>query len=163
MAALDNRIDVMDLLVEEHGVDVNTPNVYRDDWSQSILAEVAESGIITAVTWLVEHGADLEATNSLNHYTPLWAACSGYLRVVRILLEAGANPNCVKASSGNSALYMCAQHDRVAFAAELLHFGADPNLTHQPVQSGGVKMTPVMVALCNGHCEMLAMLMNAGA
>jgi ankyrin repeat protein len=164
MAAIDNRIDVLDLLVEEHGVDVDTPICYPHE-KKSILSEVSEGGIITAVTWLIQHGADLEAEASVNSYTPLWAACIGYLRVVRILLEAGANPNCVKESSGNSALYMCAQHDKVALGAELLHFGADPNLTHQDIDAGmpGMKMTPVMVALCNGHQEMVAMLMNAGA
>jgi ankyrin repeat protein len=93
----------MDLLVEEHGVDVNTPICYQEDCAvSSIMTEVAEIGIIKAVEWLIQHGADLEAKASENSYTPLWAACSsGYLRVVRILLEAGANPNCVKASSGN--------------------------------------------------------------
>jgi hypothetical protein len=45
VAAFDNRIDVMDLLVEEHGVDVNTPICYKDDsfdCLNSIVTEVAE-------------------------------------------------------------------------------------------------------------------------
>lgn len=165
MAAVDNRIDVLDLLVEEHGVDVNTPIRYKEDSLFSILTEVAEIGIIKAVEWLIQHGADLEAQASQNSYTPLWAACSdSYLRVVRILLEAGANPNCIRASTGNSALYMCAQQGKVALATELIHFGADPNLTRKPIIPAlPVKMTPLIVALCNGHLEMVAMLMNAGA
>jgi ankyrin repeat protein len=165
MAAIDNRIDVMDLLVEEHGVDVNTSICYKEDALSSILTEAAEVGIITAVKWLIQHGADLEAAARESSYTPLWAACSdSYLRIVRILLEAGANPNCVRQSSGNSALYVCAQQGKVAMAAELLHFGADPNLTYKPkIASLPVKMTPLVVAVCNGHIEMVAMLMNAGA
>jgi ankyrin repeat protein len=59
---------------------------------------------------------------------------------------------------------MCAQTGNVALAAELLHFKADTNLTHAPFNPiVPVKMTPLLVALRNGHHEMVAMLMNAGA
>jgi hypothetical protein len=170
LAAVDNRIDILDLLVEEHGVDVNTPIRYKENSWSTILTEVAQEGIVKAVDWLIQHGADLEAAANNNSYTPLWGACgAGYLRVARILLEAGANPNCVRtrtgsSSTGSSALCVCAQDGKMALAAELLHFGADPNLTHKPkLPAMPVKMTPLIVALCNGHLEMVAMLMNAGA
>ncbi|KAF4703870.1 hypothetical protein FOZ62_014870 [Perkinsus olseni] len=42
---------------------------------------------------LLEHGADLEAENSLN-FTPLMTAClAGNPKVVKFLLDKGANPN----------------------------------------------------------------------
>lgn len=67
-------------------------------------------------------------------FTPLmWAAGAGRFRIVKLLLEAGADP-LLRSPSGNSALhYAVRSRSRIASRAVrlLLEWGADPALTNR--------------------------------
>ena len=77
---------------------------------------------------LVEAAADLEAKTSDTSSTPLHvAAGSGHWEVVRVLVGAGANPNC-RALMGETPLYLAAAHGHLEAVRELFSAKADASL-----------------------------------
>ena len=60
-------------------------------WSRTPLLDAAMHGFVEVVAALLDHGADIQATNC-SHFTPLhWAAWGGHVEVVKLLLERGAD------------------------------------------------------------------------
>ncbi|NNF27577.1 MAG: hypothetical protein HKN73_10190 [Gemmatimonadetes bacterium] len=80
--------EVLRLLLE-HGFDPNRPG-----WlGQTALHHYAGRGEAGNVLLVIEHGADLDATDDEHHGTPMaWAAAEGHGEVVQLLLEHGADP-----------------------------------------------------------------------
>ncbi|CAI5738086.1 unnamed protein product [Hyaloperonospora brassicae] len=95
----------------------------------------------------------------LNRRTPLhWAAVSGALEVVNILLEAGADSN-FQDARGRSPLHWAARLNKTDVVRSLLKAGADPKLVDLDY------MTPLMCA-ANGldaTRELVGILTSAGA
>ncbi len=87
-----------------------------------------------------------------------WAAASGNVEIVGLVLEAGADPN----AAGNcspSALHIAAARGDVKVASMLLDHGADPNAR---VGRGGP--TPLEYALLlSGNADMARLLVSRGA
>lgn len=90
---------------------------------------------------LLEGGADVYAANELAR-TALHEASEGYLQayhqgaeLVRILLDAGANPNAQDAE-GNTALHLAARCGELDSARLLIDGGADPALRNKAGQRG---------------------------
>ncbi|MFH1725633.1 MAG: ankyrin repeat domain-containing protein [Elusimicrobiota bacterium] len=79
----------------ESGVDVNEKKSWDDTGANSdstALHAAAHFGRVGMVRYLIEQGADVNATSGAN-YTPLHnAAWTGQVRVTKMLLEAGADP-----------------------------------------------------------------------
>jgi ankyrin repeat protein len=94
--------------------------------------------------------------------TPLYtAAVQGELAIVRLLLEAGADPN--QESSGESEgipLCAAASWGRTEVVRLLLEHGADPNLAERPKDGA---MTALRWARRKGHSETAQVLLEAGA
>jgi len=60
-------------------------------WARTALLDAAMHGFTEAAEALLDHGADIEATNC-SHFTPLhWAAWGGHMPVVKLLLARGAD------------------------------------------------------------------------
>ena len=78
------------------------------------------------VAWLVEKGANLNGI--ADNDSPLLAASQlGHLKVCRILLAAGADPN-FKDSSGETALHKASGNGHLDVLDLLLSSGADPTI-----------------------------------
>ncbi|KAE8996754.1 hypothetical protein PR003_g19669 [Phytophthora rubi] len=95
----------------------------------------------------------------LNRRTPLhWAAVSGALEVVDLLLEAGADPN-FQDAQGRSPLHWAARLNKADVARSLIQAGADPRLVDLDF------MTPLMCAASglDASRELFGVLTSAGA
>ncbi|KAL4101499.1 hypothetical protein PRIC1_005251 [Phytophthora ramorum] len=95
----------------------------------------------------------------LNRRTPLhWAAISGSLEAVNLLLEAGADPN-FQDAGGRSPLHWAARLNRTDVVRSLLQAGADPKMVDLDY------MTPLTCAACglDATREMFGVLTTAGA
>ncbi|CAI5707424.1 unnamed protein product [Peronospora effusa] len=95
----------------------------------------------------------------LNRRTPLhWAAISGALEVVDLLLEAGADPN-FQDARGRSPLHWAARLNKTDVVRSLLEGGADPKMVDIDF------MTPLMCAASrlDATRELFGILTSAGA
>ncbi|MBL7714809.1 MAG: ankyrin repeat domain-containing protein [Bdellovibrionales bacterium] len=125
-------------------------------------ASLAHSGaqkIIDAIEVLIVRGrANPNAQDTAyvgDDRTALQAAASGgSLRLVKLLLAAGADPNRLNRHN-ESALHFAAEKGHTAIVQELLKWGALPDL-----KSRHTAMTPLMVAAENGNLDVIQVLVQ---
>jgi ankyrin repeat protein len=100
---------------------------------------------------LIHAGADLEARDSHEKNTPLIAICWGGnkecgVKIVRLLLEAGADPN-ARRKEDSTPLIFVARYGNIEMIKLLLDHGADPSLKRHD------GMNAYQIALAGGHSE----------
>jgi uncharacterized protein len=115
-------------------------------------------GHAEVVTWLVAHGADINAVaRNPQRIMPLHAAAAnGNLEIVQTLLDAGADVNAAQAG-GFTPLHTAADSDSVPLARLLLDHGADPTL---PSDAG---QTPLVLAEEKGNHSVVEYLRGRSA
>src|SRR5215831_853724 len=110
---------------------------------------------------LVERGAPVDGI-SLYGSSPLYAAAvQGEAEIVRILLDAGADPN--RESAGESEgtpLCAAASWGHAEVVRLMLQYGADPNRIERTDE---VAMTALAWARRNHHDEVVRLLLESGA
>ena len=95
------------------------------------LTESYDFGNISRSRRLIKAGADV---NVINKYgvTPMFIASqNGYLEIVDLLLEAGADVNTAHKESGLTPLWIAAQQGHSEIIRRLLKAGADVNATQK--------------------------------
>ncbi len=85
------------------------------------------------------------------------AASNGAIKLVKILLENGADPNLTN-RVGETPLFAAAEKGRTDVVAELLARGVQVN-----IRSKFTQMTPLMMAAENGHSEVVKLLLEKKA
>lgn len=75
--------------------------------------------------FLIQHGADIESTNTLGQTPLMWAAKRGNLDVTQCLVEQGAKLE-TKDRNGSTALYLAKSHGQTNVAHLLINKGAIP-------------------------------------
>lgn len=151
-ACVDGHAKVVIYLLQQ-GVDVNA----RAGHFGSALGAACRSGSTPIVAALLAADADVELTDIEENISPLYPASrNGYLPIVKMLLDAGANAG-APIKNGTTPLSAAANNGRLDVVKLLLASGADVDYR----SDGG--WTPAVFAANNGHAETLQELLNNGA
>jgi ankyrin repeat protein len=169
LACINGNAAIIEALIKA-GADPNTAL----PGGETALMTCSRTGKIEAVKVLLAHGADLSAKESGHGQNALfWAAAEGNVDVVNALIKAGADIH-YRLISGFTPLLIAVREGKLTVVKALVKAGADVNETAQPgkgspphqSQGRGVPMagTPAIVlAVENGHFELAAWLLDAGA
>ena len=148
-------------LLLEAGADANA----KMKGGESVLMLAARSGQVDAVKALLARDADPKLRERLGQTALMWAAAEGHTAVVRALIEAGADVN-VTLDSGFNAFFFAVREGHLDTVRTFLAAGADVNAMMQRPggrRPRGPAMSPLMLALQNGHYELAIVLVDAGA
>lgn len=119
-AANHQHFEVMKVLVEDGGADVNTHKA--NGWSS--LHFCSSSGDVRMASFLLRHGAAVDTRNR-DGATPLFLACrAGHEGVVEELLKAGADVS-IRIQSNRSPLHVAVAGGHEGVVRQLLRVGAD--------------------------------------
>ena len=129
-------------------------SVVNDDGSAA-LHLTTQRGCLAVTNELVKAGAALEAKTAKEGCTSLdLAAERNHWEVVKLLIEAGANPNC-RRLDGSTPLYSAAYRGHMATIKVLVRAKADPLLTARSSNLPRMTFVPLDVAAQNGHLEIV--------
>lgn len=140
----------------ESGADINA---VEDEWSRSALHFASRQCSPEVVAWLVKNGADINQPDRVG-YTPLMVAINeGRLETTASkLLELGADARTVD-KQATSVLHLACMLDMdiPKTVAQLISHGADVN------QQSDLGVSPLMVAIQEGHIESVRTFLELGA
>lgn len=161
LACQNGNAQICDLLLQS-GADPNTSL----PGGETALMTAARTGSLEAVRMLVKRGAEVEATERKGQTALMWAAAAGNAQVVRFLLEQGAQAD-RSLPSGFNALFFAVRAGNREVVQTLLDAGQDVNQAARPAQPNGKGLrngtSPLLLATENGHFELAAELLKAGA
>ena len=170
LAATNGNADVIALLLDA-GADANVS--LRG--GETVLMTAARTGNLAAVNALLAGGADPRAREGRDQTALMWAAAEGHTAIVEALLEAGAD---IRATlrSGFTPMFFAVRAGHINVARRFLSAGVDVNAvlervnegpdaavnnaSYRPVDDG---MSPLLMAVRNGHFELALALVRAGA
>lgn len=120
------------------------------------LAATTRNGA-TMASFLIKHGASLDALNGSGATALHVAAAANNIDVAAVLIAAGANPNVRDAQYQETPLHIAAGYGYTDFANLLLSKGADINA----IDSAGD--TPLYYAAMDGRTDVIPSLVKSGA
>ena len=142
---------------------------------ETVLMTAARTGSLAAVEALLAEGADPNAREARDQTALMWAAAEGHTPIAKALLAAGADVN-ASLRSGFTPLFFAVRGGHIDATRTLLAAGVDVNAeltrvkdgpdaavnnaTYRPVDDG---MSPLLLAVRNGHFELAVELLKAGA
>ena len=142
---------------------------------ETVLLTAARAGSLDVVEALLAKGADPNARERRQQTALMWAAAEGHAAVVEALVDAGAEINATL-PSGFTPMFFAVREGHIAVVKTLVKAGADVNGTlerakngpdhavnnasYRPVDDG---MSPLLLAVRNGHFELAVELVKAGA
>jgi ankyrin repeat protein len=129
---------------------------------ETALMTASRTGRLGPVQALLARGADVNAHERKGQTAMMWAAAEGHVEVVDALLGADADFR-KPLRSGFSPFFFAVREGRSKVVFRLLKAGVDINEPLRPEQGGGKAITPLILAVENGHFELAAALLEAGA
>jgi len=170
LASTNANVELVTLLLAS-GADVSA--VLRG--GETSLMTAARTGSPDAVVALLASGADPNVKESREQTALMWAAAEGHTSIVESLVEAGADVH-AKLRSGFTPMFFSVREGHIGVSRALLKAGVDVNevlhrlqaepdpkvnnASFRPVDEG---MSPLLMAVRNGHFELAVMLVKAGA
>ena len=115
-------------------------------------------GDLERAKFLIDHGADVNATDKKGYTSLIYAILNGNLNVATLLLDRGANVNAARTNDGVTSLMIASEFGHLEIARRLLDRGANVNAAR--TNDG---MTSLMWASLNGHLEIAHLLLDQGA
>lgn len=169
---------------ESHGSKVLTTSISADEATARLknFFGLLHVDRVAELRELINAGADVDATDA-HVVTPLWKASKeGYTEAVKLLLKAGADVN-IADLDNRTPLYVASENGHREIVQLLLQAKADVNMARLfPLQlvtadtdfaklrrdaRAGIipagRITPLYVAVENGHSEIVRLLLDAGA
>ena len=144
------------------GDDPNAPQPELPNWRplEAAIEELGSGASVEVVRLLIKHGADVNAWDLAHSLTPLHRAMfHENEQTIRLLLEAGADPNPVS-NQGDSALRLAVEQNNLEMAALCLHYGASQTIN----ESGGFCGNTVLgLAALKLNLPMIELLLEGGA
>lgn len=102
--------------------------IHVDSTVSNDLLRSLEPAVMAVAEWLLRAGADIDLPDD-NGFTPLhYAAHSGFLPLVKLLLERGANPNARTSNELRTPLHLAAAMGHTAVLAVLMANGGNMDL-----------------------------------
>jgi ankyrin repeat protein len=142
---------------------------------ETVLMTAARTGSLAAVDALLANGADPDARERRGQTALMWAASEGHLGIVNAILEAGADVH-GSLRSGFNPMFFAVREGRIDVVYRLLKAGVDVNAVLERVKEGPDAavnnasylpvddgMSPLLLAVRNGHFELAVELIEAGA
>ena len=146
-------------LIDREGLEVGAGPVENDKIlsreGATPLHFAALGGHLELVRRLVERGADVHARTHMLQ-TPLHFAAGRNVDVMRLLLDAGADPNAID-RQGVTALHPSVREGDANCVRLLLERGCDPNIASE------LGSTPLMVAAMRQLPDVVTLLLGSGA
>jgi ankyrin repeat protein len=156
LAAQQGSQAVLDLLLKA-GANPNDP-VNFVNAGETPLMSAARSANVDAVKALARAGADVNAKETWSGQTALmWAAAEGDSAMASTLLELGADLR-ARSNGGTTAFQFAVRRGDMPTVQAMLAAGADVN-DKRP----GDFATPLLVAIINGHEDLVDLLLDKGA
>jgi len=122
-------------------------------YGASAIADAAMKGDKAAVKALIEHQADVNASQADGATALQWAAYSNDLEMADLLLRAGASVKLAN-HDGATPLSLACENGSAAMIEKFLSAGAEVN------EKGPHGETPLMMASRNGNVEAMKVLLN---
>jgi ankyrin repeat protein len=163
-ASKNGNAAIVKLLLDA-GADANTTL----KGGETALMLAARSGNVEAVKALLARGANPNARERLGQTALMWAAAEGQTAVVRTLIDAKADINAA-IDNGFTAFFFAVREGHLDVVRALLAAGVDVNaMTERPANASGrtgariPPVSPLPLAVQNGHFELALALVDAGA
>ena len=169
--AATNRNAVLVRLLLDAGADANASL----QGGETVLMTAARTGSVEAVNVLLAKGADPNARERRDQTALMWAAAEGHAPVVEALVGARADVY-ADLESGFTPMFFAVRGGHIETVQTLLDAGVDVNQVLERVQDGPDKevnnatyrpvddgMSPLLMAIRNGHFELAVALVKAGA
>lgn len=161
LACTNGNPAIVKLLLEA-GADVNTSL----PGGETVLMTASRTGHLAPVQALLARGSDVNARECKGQTALMWAAADGHVEVVDALIKAGADFRS-SLPSGFTPLFFAIREGRSKVVFRLLEAGATVNesmrLERRNGQVRGKAISPLIMAIENGHFELAAALLKVGA
>ncbi len=132
----------------------------------TLLMLASRTGDASVVEQLIDAGADIDARDAKKQTSLMWASAEGNAEVVKTLLDAGAEYDRAL-TTGFTPFFFAVREGRRDVAGLFLDRGVEVNAMMNPKNTGGRNprrgMTALHLAIENGHFELAADLLRAGA
>ena len=121
------------------------------------VADAAMRGDATSVRHLLQRGTDVNAAQGDGLTALHWAAMNDDLKMVEMLVYAGANVKASTRIGGYTPLFMASRTGNAAIVGALLDAGADA------IAVAATGATPLMLAAASGSADAVTRLLDHGA
>ena len=135
------------------------PNITDDTYGCTCLhIAVDQECSIEVVQAIIDHGADVNATNKENVTAFVIASNFGYTDAINVLLNASADPNMTDDTYGDTCLHKAVRQGCSSDVLQaIIDHGVDVNATNK------YNVTAFMIASHKGNTDAINVLLNAGA